>query len=587
MSVPSARDDASPVVVQPRGDVPTLFLCVMVGVVMAVLPHLLWWPAFDAPTYIADRDDVLYLTVASQSYREHPGVLSDPTQRQGGVTSYNRLTMTPGILLAKLAGAGPLGINLAWRIFGGLTIGAAWYFVVRQYVGRPWLAGALVLILLTDAGIGHGEPGFYPARVCAQLARGHSNGLFDTYPRIQKQWRIITPALSQAFLLLHLGLVARACRRPTTGRILAAGVGFGLLFYAYFYYWTAAGLALLLALILDAGHRKALFLTGMIGSLVGLPAVVASALVKSSTPSDWLHRTDNFLPIARGSELLLPKLSILLTVACLAWIAWRRRDLIYPGALTASGLLLLNHQVLSGLQIQNFHWIYVSGVVLSLLLILLLAEPLNRRGSLPKAWKGMLLVLVLAELASGFWLRRSESYWSEETREILAAYRRYRDQRQGPGVVPLAPHSVVAGDLRFVEFAMILEAQLPVFEYATLFNANLTNDQVADRIALNAALAGQTRQEFAEVQSPSLQTDWGPWSRSKALRDRRIAAQLVEFDAFVADPEAILKPFGVRYVGIRRGTPQPSYLKTGWRRLQDGPSWEVWEHLAATDEAAP
>ena len=57
---------------------------------------------------------------------------------------------------------------------------------------------------------------------------------------LHTEWRIITPGLSLAYLLLHIWLVARACARPTPARLLASGAGLGLLFYVYFYYWTAA-----------------------------------------------------------------------------------------------------------------------------------------------------------------------------------------------------------------------------------------------------------------------------------------------------------------------------------------------------------
>ena len=62
--------------------------------------------------------------------------------------------------------------------------------------------------------------------------------------------------------------------------------------------------------MLDAGHRRAYFHTGWIGGLIGLPAIVAGAMLKKG-PSDWLLRTDNFLPIARLSELEFPKLALI------------------------------------------------------------------------------------------------------------------------------------------------------------------------------------------------------------------------------------------------------------------------------------
>ena len=83
----------------------------------------------------------------------------------------------------------------------------------------------------------------------------------------------------------------------------------------------------LAALVLDAGHRKIYFHTGWIGGLIGLPHVVIDLLVKRSRPPDWLTRTDRFVPIPRFEGLeFSPKMALLLLVAGLIWVWFRRRD---------------------------------------------------------------------------------------------------------------------------------------------------------------------------------------------------------------------------------------------------------------------
>ena len=52
---------------------------------------------------------------------------------------------------------------------------------------------------------------------------------------------------------------------------MLSGFAFGLLFFAYFYYWTAAGLALLIAIVVDRVRWRTYFHTGWIGALVGTP----------------------------------------------------------------------------------------------------------------------------------------------------------------------------------------------------------------------------------------------------------------------------------------------------------------------------
>jgi hypothetical protein len=558
-------------------------LCVVVGVLLAVLPHIVWWFKLGSPVWIADYDDLLYLSVASRAYHDHPAYLSDPASVEDRAVIFDWLEFAPGILLAKVLRWGPLGINLAWRIWAGLTIALGWYLIVRHYVRRVWITMALVILLLTDIGITSAHMLVRPTEVAVKLASGHPGSLFTTFPQFHFQWRVITPSLSQAFLLLHLWLLARARVQPTWPRLAWSGVGFGLLFYIYFYFWTAAGLALLLALALDAGHRRVYFHTGWIGTLIGLPTIVVRWLLKQSSPPDWLHRTDNFLPIARFSEFLFPRVALLLSVVGLVWVWFRRRDLIYLWALATAGLMLLNHQVLSGLQIQNFHWTYVWGLCFSLLFLLLVAGELFDRKvvSRPLIWG--LSVLCLLEGAGGVWFRVEEATRTRESLELGTALRQYQAQRLSPSTVRLVPNSVVAGNPRFVGLAVVLENLRPLEHYSALYSPSIDNGERDRRLALDGYLRDLDSRAFAAEQLKVLRSGWGPWSRDKNLRTERVASRLASFDAILANPSAALDQFAVRYVALAATQAPPAYLSSGWHRLQDGPFWQIWERLDHPD----
>ena len=149
----------------------------------------------------------------------------------------------------------------------------------------------------------------------------------------------------------------------------------------YFYYWTDVGLALLLALALDSGFRRVYFHVGWIGGLLGLPVVVGDWLLKQRLPSvnDSLIRQERFMPIGRFNELILPP-EMLLTVGLgLAWVLLRRRDLIFLWAVGTAGLMLANNQVLTRLQIENYHWMYVWGPVFEFFIVLIVAEEFGKR----------------------------------------------------------------------------------------------------------------------------------------------------------------------------------------------------------------
>src|SRR6185295_2632837 len=106
--------------------------------------------------------------------------------------------------------------------------------------------------------------------------------------------------------------------------LLIAGIGLGLLFYTYFYFWTSATLALLLGLIVDLPRHKVYFHTGWIGGLIGLPSLLLDAAAKSASSTDWLHRSNKLLPISRFSELIIHNAIILYLIITLAWVWFRR-----------------------------------------------------------------------------------------------------------------------------------------------------------------------------------------------------------------------------------------------------------------------
>ena len=165
--------------------------------------------------------------------------------------------------------------------------------------------------------------------------------------------------------------------------------------------------------------------TAVIGGLLAIPSLVASWQTRSTTSADWLLRSDKFLAIGRFSELSIP-LPAVFVLALTAVLVWRyHRELILPWMLAASGLVLMNHQVVSGLQIENFHWSYVAGPCLSLLIGLLLTGWIS--DCRPDRAMAVVLIAGLCLVTAG-WLRWAEAVRTREVVEILGIYREYRDQ---------------------------------------------------------------------------------------------------------------------------------------------------------------
>jgi hypothetical protein len=289
----------------------------------------------------------------------------------------------------------------------------------------------------------------------------------------------------------------------------------------YFYYSTAAGLAHLILLALDRdGWRTYLRVAG-IGVMVGLPALVTRLLLTTATSADWMLRSDKFVPIGHFDELFVPRAAFLLVAGTLLWLWRTRRDLLPLWSHAAAGLVLLNHQFVSGLQIENVHWTYVYGPCLAVLTAVLAADGLRMFVS-QRRWSAsvvatMLLVGGGGHLGSALWLRAAEASRTASSVSILEQYGRYQEQR-ALRATPPGERGGVAGDPGFVDFAVILDDQQPLAHYSAKLSPSVDNAALDERVALNAVLLGHTQTGFESAQRVESQVDhWGPTARDPIL----------------------------------------------------------------------
>ena len=112
--------------------------------------------------------------------------------------------------------------------------------------------------------------------------------------------------VTMAYLLFNLWLVTRARQTPTRRSLVLSGVSFGLLFHVYPYFWTTAAAALVLAFLIDQGHRRVYLWTGLIGGLIGSYRIFWDMMLKRGTPPDWLIRSDKFVHLDRFTDLKFP-----------------------------------------------------------------------------------------------------------------------------------------------------------------------------------------------------------------------------------------------------------------------------------------
>jgi hypothetical protein len=561
-------------------------LCIVVGLAMALLPPLVQWFKLGYFIWIGNGDELFYLAVSSQAYFNHPAYLADPVLVSDGTSLFRQLPLLPGVWFAWIFALGPLGIDGSWRVLAGVSLAVTWYLLIREFVPSRSVVAALVIILLVDSGQLTAALMFRQAQAFARLVSASPNLVSGDF--LHRQWRLATPALTQAYLLLNLWLVSRARRAPTKWSLALSGVSFGVLFHVYPYYWTAAVAALVLAFLLDRGHRRVYLWTSLIGGLISSYRIFYDIMLKRGTSPDWLIRSDKFVRVSRLADVMPPILAGLILVVAFVWIWKYRRELIYVWTMGLSGYVLFRHHFLTGLNIENYHWMYVSAPCCSVLLLLMVVALLPREGPRVRAALTGVMVISLADAGMGLGLRVAESLLVPAGLGLVQACSEYQAQRIDSGARRFVPNATAAGEIDFTNFAAILENQRPLDNYWVFLSPQVKDSEWDERVALNSFLLAEDRATYETKQRTGFQVGpgrgWGPWTRDPAVSAHRVRARLAAFDRVVADPEAALNRYRVRYVGLRIGQTPSAYLgKRQWTRIQDGPFWQVWErHVPST-----
>lgn len=557
-------------------------LAALCGLVMSTLPYVCWYAVAHSSFWIADADELLYALSASHAYYWHPFYLSDPTFAHGGQWIYSSLQIVPAELICRALGLQPIRFGLILRIFGGLAVGFGWYVMVWQFVRRPWVALLGAVFLMTDCGWLVNRPFVRQWWILASVLLHRSAEIFAGSPAIHREWRIVSPVAVLPFLLFYLWALRRSVDDSSRARVFCSGVAFGLLIFSFFYYWTAAGLALAIGLAVDRPRWRAYLYTGLIGVLVGSPELARLLFTRSRQGSQWLQRFDVFLPIPRLSEHGHFILSAALVVITFG-IVWRYcGKLLYLWSLCAAGFVMIHQQLFTGLQMQNYHWAYLFCACMTLLLVLLVIEGLERDGGRRRILSGAVVAAVLLNAAVGVYLRGLEAVRTKDSQHFSGGYQEYAEQRDVPGYEPLATGAVTAGIRDYVEFAMIADHVLPLASaYPVMLSSLVTDSELDYRTALNSYLCGTSRAEFETEQREELDhLEYGPEWRDLGKRAKRLASRMMLFDQVAADPAAGIDKFQVRYVALPANTPKPVILGAEWVLLQIGPAWEVWERRA-------
>jgi hypothetical protein len=554
--------------------------CLVAGFAVVLTPSFIWRAEIGKFIYIQSIDNLIYLALAAQPYYNHLFYLSDPTV-QGGPTVYPWALFIPFVVIAHGLGLGAFGVNLVWEVFAAASMALASYFAFLSHVRRRWLAAACSVVFMLDCGAREGAPLLESAWafLSSVVVGAHS---FFVSPRYEflSPWRIVDPAVGLPLVLLNIGLVVRAVKRPTLTSTLLAGVSTGLLFYDYFYFWTVVLAALAIALILDRASYRVYAGTILIGGILGLPSLISGLSVRRVVSLEGLQRMDLFIAIPHLLYLrptyawAFPRICASVCLLIGLWI-WKRgrTDLIYPWSIGAAGLLLRYNSLITGEQIAPYHWGYAHGPAVSFVVLAVAATELE----ILKTPKASLIfgALFCADLALSMYLRVSYSYYSGVANQVRSNYAKYIAQQQGPSHLPLAGNSVVAGDDGFCELAAIGDNQHPLASFSW-DSVSLSDDEVEKRIAFNARLEGLGRAEFVE-QANSFLTVYPPALFDPAKGRALINGFLRYYDSVAEETNRLAGEYAVRYVAIPIDRTDPKYLENGWRPIASGPYWRIWE----------
>ncbi len=565
-----------------------LLLCLVAGFSTGLAPLLIWQHKIGKFIYLQSYDNVFYLTIAARSYCSHLSRVSDAVVR-GGPTVYAWILFAPVVAIAHAFDIGPFGVNLIWGVLAATGIALSGYFAFLPCIKRRWIAAALTLIILVDCGVREGMPFLETARIYATSLSQNASSFFAANGfDLLSPWRVINPSIGLPFFLLNIGLVLRAVKKSGRSGTLWAGLSTGLLFYVYFYFWTPVLGALVIAAILDHGNRGTYAKIGVIGMLLGTPSLIAEHAASQRVSIEALQRMDLFISIPRMFYLssayglsLLPKITVVVCILTGIWI-WKReeqRDLLYPWSIAVAAVALVYNSVVTGKQLAPYHWGYAWGPASSFVVVVIAVREYLKRMS--STLQIVMAGVLCADLAASFYLRMGFALYSSNANEVLRGFAKYTEQHESMTGAPLISNSVIAGDQDFSELAAIGDCLNPLASRAVWGSASLSDDQVEERMALDARLEGINRPEFAARAAAQVQF-YPP-----AIFDQRKGPALIQgllrhYDVLGDSIASAAAEYDVRYVAIPIGRKDPDYLRNGWRQMTDGPNFRIWERRTAT-----
>lgn len=230
------------------------------------------------------------------------------------------------------------------------------YVMLFRITGSRWAAVALIPVILMAIHILNHAEGILALRhkdIAAPLFR------VDPLREIHAWSRFPSPVLLLAPFFAAVIAVPRAVETGDRRWLAAGSVMFALMIYAYSYYWTAFGLALVIWLAVLAWQRewpqvRRLAGMGAAALVMALPELVVLAMAAAELPEDARDRV-GLQPLGVDTTMVMTVLQrVLIGVPFLValWLRRRAADAFYI-ALFLSPLILVS---VTGIIPQTWHY---------------------------------------------------------------------------------------------------------------------------------------------------------------------------------------------------------------------------------------
>jgi hypothetical protein len=574
-----------------------LGVCI-IAIVIAITPNVTGSIIAGDSSAISSIDDLYYLLVARAPYYGE-SELHNPYRPAGDTAPsfYQPLNFSPFARVASLLGIPLAHLTIVWRVFGAACTAAALYWLFRLLLFEQ---GQSLPLLCTVVCLS--DPGFTSGRFFVDMWRMVPNVLHHTTPyRVGDfigQYRVVTPLVNIWPLFVLAGcLIPKPVRTWRT--YLLAIAAFGLLMHLYFFFWVAAAMALAVYLgvllafprsveryLTVKPHQERVFVAAVLalGLIIGASTILGHFhALHSADITEQLERGHRAMKVPWGNRWRYAYVLSFWPLAALgaggvAIVRLRIAKLWPLWLLILVSYLLRNHHLISGIDVENYHWGYVQSAFGEILVLCLVAEAWSHWGPrLTGSYRSILRkfafasVAILPCIAIGW--RCYETVVAPEDIQYRREISELADIR--PVLSAIDGHTVVAGE--------------PIIEVAGLYNpagilSTATSTMLAlpiqllhERHALNGWLTGMSREEYAATCGESYGAPFKPplWTVEQTR-----AARLALFDEIVGGAgKALVERERVTSLLLHTSAPTP--VRGGsWTRVGTGSRWSLWSRAA-------